>query len=327
MLTYPFPPPAPEDPLEVLPGLLWLRLPLPWAINHVNVYALEEPEGWTLIDTGIDSAALRAHWEAIESRFGKVRRVLATHHHPDHMGLAAWFMARGAELLAARTGWLMARMLVLDEEPDLPAARRAFLARGGMVPPEGRPFNACDWMGLLPQGYTRLHAGETLHLGGRDWQIRFGQGHAPDQVTLWSPEAVIMGDHILPGISPNIGVQAAEPGADPLGEFLTSLAEMAPHAGDQLVLPGHQRPFHGLSERIAALEAEHRTALDRLEAHLATPRTAFDCFPALFRRAIGPSEAGLALAETLAHLNRLVAEGRAKAEPGPEAALLWRARQ
>ncbi|MCW1920052.1 MBL fold metallo-hydrolase [Rhodobacter sp. KR11] len=328
MLTYPFDPPEGPHPVQVAPGISWLRLPLPWALNHVNAYLLEDDTGLTLVDTGIDSPDLRAFWtEALGSR--PVTRVIVTHHHPDHMGLAGWFQARGAELMTSRTAWLYARMLTLDPDPFPPEAA-IFLTRAGLTAPQiddrrARAFRASDTMAPLPPGFTRLSEGDTLQAAGRHWRVRLGQGHAPDHLTLWSDDVVLMGDQVLPRISPNIGVYPTEPEADPLGEYLTSLATMAPLDRGQMILPGHQRPFRGLGPRIAELQAEHAQGLDRLQALLATPRRAVECFPALFRREIGPGEFGLALAETLAHLNHLQALGRAARHPGPQGAFLWQA--
>ena len=328
MLTYPFDPPSGPQPLEIVPGISWLRLPLPWALNHVNAYLLQDDQGLTLVDTGSDSPELRAFWtEALGGR--RVTRVIVTHHHPDHMGLAGWFQAQGAELANSRTAWLYARMLTLDPDP-FPLQAVTFLTRAGLTAPQieerrARAFRFSDTMSPLPPGFTRLSEGDRITAGGRTWTVRLGQGHAPDHLTLWSDDVVLMGDQVLPRISPNIGVYPTEPEADPLGEYLTSLAEMAPLAGDQLILPGHQRPFRGLGPRIAELQAEHATALDRLQSHLATPRHATDCFPALFRREIGPGEFGLALAETLAHLNHLVARQRASRCLDASGAWLWQA--
>ena len=327
MITYPFDPPEGFDAVEVAPDIRWLRLPLPWALDHVNAYALEDDTGWTLIDTGIDSKRMRAHWQRVltVTLGGKpVTRVIVTHHHPDHMGLAGWFQGQEVELLTSRTAWLYARMLVLDTQRDDAPESLLFQTRAG-APPPSRRFAFSDVVAPMPLGFTRLEEGDRITAGGRRWQVRLGQGHAPDHLTLWSEDVVIMGDQVLPSISPNIGGHATEPEADPLGEYLATLRHFAPLAGDQLILPGHQRPFYGLAPRIAALIDEHEAGLDRLAAHLSTPCTAVACFPALYRREITPGEFSLALAETLAHLNRLRASGRASRRLGPGGAWIWSA--
>ncbi len=304
-------------------GVLWLRLPLPMALDHVNLYALDEGDGWALIDTGFDTKKTRAIWQALFEGplAGKpVTRVLVTHHHPDHVGLAGWFQtAFGAELLTSRTSWLMARMLQLDTQPVPPAETLLFWQRAGMAPDilkaraEGRPFNFADCVAPMPLGYTRICEGDTITLGGRDWDVRMGNGHAPEHVTLWSRDdnLVIGGDQLLPSISPNLGVYATEPDADPVGDWMEACTRLATHARpDHLVLPGHKLPFTGLPARMRQLIDNHHGALRRLEAWLDTPRTAAECFQPLFKRKIGEGEYGLALVEAVAHLNHLHRLGR-----------------
>ena len=322
-IRHPFPdPPGRGEALEVAPGILWMRLPLPMALDHVNVYALADDDGWTIVDTGFDSRTGRALWQALLAgplAERPVARVLVTHHHPDHVGLAGWFVARGAQLLMARTGWLMARMLTLDVQPAYTDAALAFYRLAGMEPErlaareEERPFNFADCVAPLPPGFTRLVEGQALRLAGRDWTVRMGDGHAPEHVTLWSEGLVLGGDQLLPSISPNLGVYPNEPLADPVGDWLAACARLAPFAReDQLVLPGHKLPFTGLPLRMRQLAENHVSALDRLRAFLAEPRTGAECFRTIFKRDIGAAEYGLALAETLGHLNHLLLRGEAR---------------
>jgi glyoxylase-like metal-dependent hydrolase (beta-lactamase superfamily II) len=315
-------PPEPGQATLIAEDVLWLRMPLPMVLNHVNAYALRDADGWTLIDTGFDTAHTRALWDAAlvgPLAGAPIRRVVVTHHHPDHVGLAGWFQARGAELCMPRTAWLMARMLVLDEHPRPTAETLAHWQDAGMDPAllarrrDERPFNFCDVVHALPLGFRRLQSGATIRMGGRDWDIRFGQGHAPDHATFWSRDdnLVIGGDQLLATISPNLGVYATEPGADPVGEWLQSCAELLPWARpDQLVLPGHKLPFLGLPDRLGQLIDNHHGALDRLRDHLsAGPRSAAECFAPLFKRNIDAASYGLALVEAVAHLNHLLALG------------------
>ena len=337
-LRFPFAaPPEPGAAVEVAEGVLWLRLPLPMALDHVNVYALADADGWTLIDTGMNSRKTRDIWETALAGplAGKtVARVLLTHHHPDHVGLVGWFQDRGAELLTTRTAWLYARMLTLDVQDRPSAESLQFYQRAGTSPEmlakraNERPFNFADMVAPMPLGFTRVEEGETLTLGGRRWRVRLGQGHAPDHITLWSEvdELVIGGDQLLPGISPNIGVYPTEPEADPLTEWLEATTRFVPHAReDQLVLPGHKLPFTGLPFRLQQMAENHHQALERLLGHLHEPQTAAGCFPALYKRPIGEGEYGLALVEAVAHLNCLLRRGQVCRSLRADGAWLWQA--
>lgn len=312
-------PPDPGSVTEIAPGAFWVRLPLPMALDHVNCFTFDEGDSWALVDPGMDTPKCRAVWEAVLSGplAGKpVGRIIVTHHHPDHIGLAGWFMARGAELWTTRTSWLFARMLVLDEQPAATAETVGFWRRAGMDPAllarraAERPFNFADVVHPLPLGYRRIAEGEVLAIGGREWRVHTGDGHAPEHATFWSlsDDLVIGGDQLLPSISANLGVYATEPLADPVAEWLTSCARFAGIAEDRhLVLPGHKLPFTGLPLRLGQMIDNHLGALGRLRKLLRDqPRSAVECFPALFKRPIGEAEYGLALVEAVAHLNHLL---------------------
>lgn len=316
--------PAEGEAHEIAPGVLWIRMPLPFKPDFVNCYALREGAGWALVDTGIDTPRSRAIWEALlAGPLGglPVERVLATHHHLDHMGLAGWFQSRhGAGLMTSRTAWLMARMSILDVQDRPTPQAIAFWTQAGM-PAEmiaeragERPFNMSDLSAPLPPGYHRLAEGDVITLGDRRWDIRMGEGHAPEHVTLWSQDdgLVIGGDQLLASISPNLGVYPNEPGADTVGGWLQSCRALQPHARpEQLVLPGHKSPYRGLPTRLAQLIDNQQAALERLVRGLQNgPRTTVGCFALLYRREISKPEFGLALAEAQGHVNHLGATGR-----------------
>jgi glyoxylase-like metal-dependent hydrolase (beta-lactamase superfamily II) len=333
-------PPAPGKAFQVAPGILWLRLPLPMALDHVNAYALDDRlhggDGWTVVDPGMHTPATLAAWETALAgplAGAPVTRVIVTHYHPDHIGMAGWFQSRGADLVTPRLGWVTARMLTLDVQPVPAPATLDFWRRAGMPETEiarrarQRPFNFADVVATLPPGFTRLSEGDRLRAGGRDWSVLFGHGHAPDHAVLWSDDGslVLGGDQLLPGISANLSVYAAEPAADPVGDWMASTRGFQPVAtGAELVLPGHKLPFTGLPLRLTQMIANHEGALDRLLDHLATPRTAVDCFAPLFKRDIGPATYTMALGEAVAHLNHLGRANLAMVEAREDGAILWR---
>lgn len=321
-LFYPWEdPPAEGQAIEVADGIVWMRLPLPMALDHVNVFALDEGDSWTLVDTGFSSKRGAGIWQKLLSGplGGKpVGRVVVTHHHPDHIGMAGWFQTEhGAELVTTRTAWLMARMLLLDVQEVPTSEAITFYTRAGMDAGvlakrrTERPFNFADCVAPMPQGFTRIREGDRMQMGGRDWTVRIGHGHAPEHATLWSDELVIGGDQLLPSISPNLGVYPNEPLADPVTDWTRACESFLPHATDtQLILPGHKLPFRGLPFRLSQMIENHASALGRLLDHLDTPKSAGECFVPLFKREITGGEYGLALAESVAHLNHLYLAGQ-----------------
>ncbi len=303
---------------EIAEGILWFRMPLPLKLDHVNIYALRETDGWTVIDTGFASKRSRAIWQKMMDgplAGQPIRRVIATHHHPDHIGLAGWLQTDfGAELWTTRTAWLFARMLTLDTHEVQKEETLLHYRAGGMEAEiyqkrlKERPFLFSDIVAPMPLGFRRIQEGEVIKMGGRTWDIRMGNGHAPEHATFWCREEplLIAGDQILSSISPNIGVYATEPEADPVAEWLEACERLKQYAlDDHLVLPGHKLPFSGLPARMRQLIDNHHGALERLQDFLSEPRTAADCFVTLFKRPIGEGEYGLALVESMAHLNHL----------------------
>jgi glyoxylase-like metal-dependent hydrolase (beta-lactamase superfamily II) len=329
-------PPAEGEATEVAEGALWMRLPLPMKLDHVNVFAFADDDGWTIVDTGFDTSRTRRIWEALLAGplAGKpVARVVVTHHHPDHVGLAGWFQRdHGAKLITTRTSWLFARMLLLDEQMVPVDETLAYWRSAGMEPEvfeerkAQRPFNYVDIVADMPLGFSRVKEGDVIRFGGRDWDVRIGNGHAPEHATFWSRDCdlVLGGDQLLATISPNLGVYATEPEADPVGDWLESCERLAPFArASHLVLPGHKLPYRGLPTRMRQLIDNHHTALARLLDHLGKPHTAVECFPVLYRRRIGAGEYGLALVEAVGHLNHLLHTGEITRTRREDGAWLW----
>lgn len=329
-LTYPFggAEPASGDVMTVAPGIRWVRLLVPGPLKHVNCWLIDDDPaaggaGVALVDTGMNLPAARAAWQAVFAgplAGVRVTRTIGTHFHPDHIGLAGWLCDHhAAPLVMTRGEWLTARLSYADARDAVPDAVIAMRKGAGWDAAQIDHGNRQGWSGFrriateLPTGYVRIRHGDTLTIGGRAWQVVVGSGHSPEHACLYDAAGriLISGDQILPRISPNVSLGVSEPEADPLGEWFESIARLKLLPDDVLVLPGHGDPFTGLHARLDAMDREHRERLDELEAFLATPARAVDCFGRLFRRAIGPELLGMATGEALAHLRRLEVEGRA----------------
>ncbi len=337
MRPYVATPPDALAPLEIAPDVWWVHIPHDGNPDHINCYVLRDDDGWTVVDTGYDTPANRAVWQALlAGPFGDAAlvRVLATHHHPDHLGLAGWLAEQhGARVITTRTAWFLARMLQRDAQENPPPEQAALWRAAGMDPAifaermAARPNNLADSTAPLPRSFVRIAEGDSIRLAGRLWHVHIGNGHAPEHATLWSEagDLVIGGDQLLPSITPNLSVQAMEPEGDPLGEWLESCERLANYARDtQIVLPGHGLPYTGLPTRLRQMREKHHTALARLAAFLADPQSVADCLQVLFRR---PNMVGaqynLALGHAMAHVHYLYHRGRIDRRMGPDGAWLW----
>jgi glyoxylase-like metal-dependent hydrolase (beta-lactamase superfamily II) len=327
-LTYPFDSsPEPGQAVVVARGVLWLRMPLPMAgLNHINVWALEDGEGWTLVDTGMQLSETAAAWQSALSgplRHRPVTRVICTHMHPDHIGMAGWLTRQHAcRLWTTRLEYLTCRMLVADTGREAPADGLHFYRTAGWDEPALEYYRARfggfgKAVYTLPDSYRRVVDGEELSIGGRVWRAVIGRGHSPEHLCLHCPElqVLISGDQVLPRITSNVSVFPTEPDADPLSEWLKSLASIRERVPDDvLVLPSHNQPFRGLHARLDALIAGHEERLARMHQELATPKRTVDVFGVLFRRRIGPDMLIMATGESVAHLNCLIARRQAASE-------------
>jgi glyoxylase-like metal-dependent hydrolase (beta-lactamase superfamily II) len=324
---YPFAePPEPGTTMEVAPGVRWVRMPLPFSLKWINLWLLEDGDGWTVVDTGIPNSETKAHWRTIfekELQGKPVKRVIVTHMHPDHIGLAGWMTKKWqCDLWISRLEYVTCRMLVADTGREAPEAGVKF-------------YRACGWsqeeldryvdkfggfgkaVSQLPDAYHRLSDGDEIQIGGRTWRIVTGCGHSPEHACLWQPDinVFIAGDQILPRISSNVSVFPTEPEADPLKDWIDSCRKLKGIIPEGvLVLPAHNEPFYGAHKRLDSLVEGHETALSRLLTRLDTPKRAVDLFGAVFARAIGPDVLGMATGETIAHLNCLKGRGQVVSE-------------
>jgi glyoxylase-like metal-dependent hydrolase (beta-lactamase superfamily II) len=335
-LTYPLGRVGPE-PGQLIPiadGISWTRSPVPGSLNHINLWVLEDGDpgsgsgagGVALVDSGLDIAPAREGWEALFAGplAGRtVTRMIVTHFHPDHLGLAGWLAERfDVRLWMTRGEWLFARMLTSDIRDAPPREAVDYWRAAGWSEERMAAEAEKGWgrfasvVSPVPLSFVRMQDGDRIRIGAREWRIVIGSGHSPEHACLVDDAGKLMiaGDQVLPRITSNVSLSLSEPEADPLGEWLASIAKLKTLPDDLLVLPSHGEPFTGLHARLDALDSGHRGRLDALHDFLAEPRRAVDCFGVLFGRAIGDGSFGLATGEAMAHLRRLEVDGRATRE-------------
>ena len=313
-------PPGAGETLAIAPGVEWLRMKLPFALDHINLWLLEDGPGWTIVDTGYAMPDTVTRWERIfaERLDGRpVTRIIVTHFHPDHVGLAGWLAERWlVRLWMTEKEWLYARVMSRGSD-DFAASRGEFALRAGLDPAASELFGEREksyrrGVPSVPAEFQRLEDGMPFDIGGRQWRVVVGEGHAPEHACLYCAETgvLIAGDQVLPKISPNVSVQAHEPDGDPLARFLLSLGKLrAALPADALVLPSHNLPFYGLHTRLDELAAHHRARCAEVIAACETPKTAVELLPVLFRRPLDRHQTAFALGEALAHLHYLMGQG------------------
>src|SRR3954464_163248 len=330
-LDYPFPdlPPA-GTTLEVAPGVRWLRMPLPFQLDHINLWLLEDDGGWTIVDTGIGNTATRDLWEKIfDSLPGKflVKRVVLTHYHPDHAGNAAWLCEKfGVEMWMTQGEYLTAHAVRAGNagyttDAVLDVFRRNGLDEARLGAMVTRKNRYAALVPDFPQSYRRLIDGDRVQIGGRDWRVMICYGHAPEHMSLYSKElnVVIAGDMLLSTISTNVSVWSVDPEGDPLRLFLESIARYRELPADVLVLPSHGKPFRGAHHRVEELTRHHDDRFrDVVESIRQTPKSAGDLLGVLFKRPLDTHQTFFAMGEAIAHLHYLYYAGRAERAVGAD---------
>ena len=335
-LEYPFGDTLPATGARhaVAPGLFWLRMPLPFALDHINLWLLSDEfggaSGWTVIDCGVATDATRAAWETVFDAGldgAPIQRVLATHCHPDHVGLAHWLCERWQAPLWMTTGeYGFARMMSaglpgVDGAAALPHFRRHGVQDAALqAQVAGRNSYYPSLVPAMPSCYTRLHDGQMVAIGPHRWRVITGCGHAPEHAALYCAAlgVLISGDMVLPRISTNVSVFAIEPEANPLQLYLDSLGKFADLPEQTLVLPSHGKPFRGLHTRIGQLREHHAARLAEVMQACAQWQSAADIVPLMFRRALDVHQLGFALGEALAHLHLLWYDKMLQRETGAD---------
>jgi len=322
-LTYPLEEqPEPGQLIDVAPDVFWLRMPLSNSLNHINLWLLADNDGWTIVDTGIATQETKDLWEQI---FDKklhdkpVRRIIVTHMHPDHIGLAGWLVNRwDIELWMTRMEYLMCRNLVADNDKDAPEEGIRFYRAAGFSEDELNIYRRrfgfySSRIVPLPNAIHRIVDGQIITIGNNEWNVVVGNGHSPEHACLHCPKLnlVIAGDQILPHISSNVSVRPIEPDENPLLDWINSCRMLTTKLpADVLVLPSHGQPFHGAHVRLQQLIDEHEKGLEKLYEMCKEPKKAVDTFSALFKGEINENNLIIAVGESLAHLHYLLAEGR-----------------
>ncbi|MGB3503033.1 MAG: MBL fold metallo-hydrolase [Mesorhizobium sp.] len=322
-LVYPFAEAPPTGELrEVAPGILWTRIPLPFKLDHVNIYLIEDGDGWAVLDTGIGNQATKDVWQALVNgplSGRRLTRLIVSHFHPDHIGLAGWMCEQfSLPLLTSQTGYLGCINISLSPDRMGDKTYQDFYRRHGMsdevakvVAVQGNGY--LRMVTPLPDTFRRLVAGDTLTIGGRPFEVMSGDGHAPEQLMLYLREenVFLASDQVLAKITPNVSVWAVDPEGDPLGLYLRSLKALSDTIPrDALVLPGHQLPFVGLQRRCAELAAHHHERCTMIaDACRLAPKSVAELVPVLFHRPLDPHQLSFAFSEVHAHVNFMIGRG------------------
>lgn len=322
---------------EVADGIFWVRLPLPFRLNHVNIWLLKEDNGWTVVDTGCATEQLFAIWKTLLATVMQgqpIRRVVSTHGHVDHIGLSGWLVERfGAEFVSTFGEWCWARLAHMHE---VPGARKAYfqhLTRHGIKADlanemVGKRGGYIDLATTIPDTMTEIRDGGRIRLGNRDWEVFVTPGHSFEHASFLDRQSGIWisGDHLLPKISPVIAVYELLPDADPLGDYLSSFERFANFAADMLVLPSHGLPYRGVHDRIDELRQHHAERLEAAVRFLHSPKTSFELVRDMFPHVDDVEGVGFAFGETVAHINYLVARDWVEKTAQNDGLLLFRAR-
>ena len=327
VLDYPLAaPPGPGLALPVAPGILWLRMPLPFALDHINLWLLDEGDGFTLVDTGYGNGPTRELWQRHfdTTLAGKpINRIIATHCHPDHLGNAAWLAERFGCTVTMTHGEFLAAHAIIDERASHGPADTCELFRlHGMAPDDlaglaARGNQYKRGVPAAPASFDRIFAEDTVAAGGQKWRVIVGHGHSSEHASLFASahDILIAGDMLLPRISTNVSVWPSDPDGDPLGRFLHSISAYESLPPSTLVLPSHGLPFRGIAMRVAQLRAHHDARLAELIEAIAAasaPVSAAQMMSVLFRRELDIQQRFFAMGETIAHLNHLWRHARVR---------------
>jgi glyoxylase-like metal-dependent hydrolase (beta-lactamase superfamily II) len=313
--------------LEVAPGVKWIRMSLPFALNHINLWLLRDRidgvDGWSIVDCCIHRDEAKAQWETIfasELKGLPILRVIVTHMHPDHIGLAHWLCERWkVRLWISATDYNVARLGCMGPTGFGGDRAAEFFASHGLNSPEAmaaikaRTGYFPSLVPSVPPQYRRMLDGDMLTIGGHSWRCISGYGHAPEHIALYCKTLNILigGDMMLPRISTNVSVYEQEPESNALAQFLDSIDKFRALPEDTLVLPSHGKPFTGMHTRIEQLHDHHRARLSEvMQACGQLACSASDILPVLFKREMDMHQTTFAMGESIAHLHALWFAGK-----------------
>ena len=294
---------------------------MPFELRHVNVFLLRDGQGFTLIDTGLQTdesrQTLHQKLEGLRIPVKSIDRILITHIHPDHFGLAGELREQAeAELVIHRLEVALMEPRYARAE-DLVHDVADWLSKNGVPPAEAEFLKSASMAARefvkVVEPDTLLEGAERLSLGGAELEVIWTPGHSPGHCCFYWPERRVLfsGDHLLPKISPNIGLHP-QSGADPLDDYLQSLTRIEQLEVD-LVLPAHGDPFQDHRQRIHAIREHHeQRKRDLLDFATDGARSGWQLAGELFHgiRDRNVFQQRLALQETLAHCQSLAVEGR-----------------
>lgn len=319
-LEYPMAPPLADGSMvEVADGLLWLRMPMPMSLDHINVYLLEDDDGWFILDTGLHTEETRELWLKIVAQHCNnkaIKGVICTHFHYDHSGLASWLMQTFNVPLYMTHGEFFTLKSFSGAFENLGNDHQLdFYHRAGMPKNEVmRVIDACrkdPFVQYCPPAYSRIREGDVFTIGQRRWKIVIGEGHSPEHACLYCEEdkIILAGDQLLPHISSNILVNEFEPQGQQLANWFRSLERIQTLDPQTLVLPAHGPIFRQMHLRAQQLVDHHVETLDKLRKFVSEKAefTAYQAMKCLFNRKLSAFDSMMALGETLAHLNWLEA--------------------
>ncbi len=304
--------------VEVSPNIFQVRVPIPFPLRNVQCYLVRETDGWTMVDTGLNYPAALEAWDgafrALRMKPRDIRRIVLTHTHPDHFGLAGHFQ----RLADAPVYALNEEIEIIPrewppEEIAIPLLSRFFRHHGapdqvlGRV--AGRSREVIEMTNPLPV-LVPLHEGEDIRIGGQPYRVIWVPGHADGHLVLYrrSDGLMFIGDHVLMKITPNIALWP-QLEFNPLQKYLASLDKISQFK-TQIALPGHRAIVHDVPARVAEIKQHHQVRLHETLVAAGKGNNGYQVARALFPHLVTADDIRLGMIEALSHLEYLTQAGK-----------------